>query len=319
MTRILLANPRGFCAGVERAVEVVERALDVYGPPIYVRHAIVHNEHVVAALRDRGVIFVEEVDAVPAGGITIFSAHGVAASVETAAGERKLQVIDATCPLVSKVHKEATRYHEAGYEVLLVGHRRHPEVVGTTGRVPGRVHVIETVADVEAFTPRDPERLAYVTQTTLSVDDTRGIIDALRVRFPGIRGPDLRNICYATHNRQQALRALAEQADVIIVIGGAASSNSARLCEIGRQAGIPSYLVQGAHQLDPAWFAGAGIVGMSAGASTPETLVKAVVAGIRSIVGPPVSVRELDGPAEAGVRFRLPQSWPAASSPARPA
>ncbi len=318
MKRILLANPRGFCAGVERAIEVVERALDLYGPPIYVRHAIVHNEHVVATLRDRGVVFVDEVEAIPAGGITVFSAHGVPAEVETAAADRNLQVIDATCPLVSKVHREAVRYHAAGYEVLLIGHRHHPEVVGTTGRIPGHIPVIETVAEVEAFVPSNPGRLAYVTQTTLSVDDTRKILAALKARFPRIRGPDLRDICYATRNRQEALRALAERTDVVIVVGGASSSNSARLKEIGRQAGTPSHRVQDAAELDPAWFEKASTVGVTSGASTPEVLVDAVVGRVRTLVGPPVEIHELPGRPE-GIRFRPPDSWPAARPPPHPA
>ena len=318
MKRILLANPRGFCAGVERAIEVVERAVDTYGPPVYVRHAIVHNEHVVATLRDRGVVFVDEVDEIPVDAIAVFSAHGVAKSVEDAAGERDLRVIDATCPLVSKVHKEAVRYHEAGYEVLLVGHRGHPEVIGTTGRVKSDIHVIETVADAEGFVPRDPERLAYVTQTTLSMDDTREMIDALKVRFPGIRGPDLRDICYATRNRQQAVRVLAEQADVIIVVGGSMSSNSARLREIGEQAGVPSYRIQNADQLEVAWFEGAATVGVTAGASTPDVLVDTVVERIQAIAGLAVAVQELEAKPE-NTRFRLPDQWPEASPAPTPA
>ena len=318
MNRVLLANPRGFCAGVERAIETVERAVDTYGPPVYVRHAIVHNEHVVATLRDRGVVFVDEVDEIPVDAIAVFSAHGVAKSVEDAAGERRLRVIDATCPLVSKVHKEAVRYHDAGYEVLLVGHRGHPEVVGTTGRVAGNIHVIETVADAEAFAPHDPERLAYVTQTTLSMDDTRAMIDTLRARFPGIRGPDLRDICYATRNRQQAVRILAEQADVIIVVGGSMSSNSARLREIGEQAGVPSYRVQHADQLETAWFEGAASAGVTAGASTPDVLVDTVVDRIRAIAGHAVAVRELEAKPE-NTRFRLPDHWPEGGRPLQPA
>ncbi|MCE2474785.1 MAG: 4-hydroxy-3-methylbut-2-enyl diphosphate reductase [Alphaproteobacteria bacterium] len=311
MKQILLANPRGFCAGVERAIEVVERAVDTYGPPVYVRHAIVHNEHVVAMLRDRGVVFVDEVDEIPVDAIAVFSAHGVAKSVEDAAGERGLRVIDATCPLVSKVHKEAVRYHDAGYEVLLVGHRGHPEVIGTTGRVTSDIHVIETVADAEGFVPRDPERLAYVTQTTLSMDDTREMIDALTARFPSIRGPDLRDICYATRNRQQAVRVLAEQADVIIVVGGSMSSNSARLREIGEQAGVPSYRIQNADQLEVAWFEGTATVGVTAGASTPDVLVDTVVERIQAIAGLAVAVQELDAKPE-NTRFRLPDHWPEA-------
>ncbi|MCY3595846.1 MAG: 4-hydroxy-3-methylbut-2-enyl diphosphate reductase [Rhodospirillales bacterium] len=318
MKRILLANPRGFCAGVERAIEVVERAIDLYGPPVYVRHAIVHNEHVVATLRDQGVVFVDEVDEIPVGAIAVFSAHGVASSVENAAGVRSLRVIDATCPLVSKVHKEAVRYHEAGYEVLLVGHRGHPEVVGTTGRVKSGIFVLETVADVEAFTPRDPERLAYVTQTTLSMDDTREMIDALQARFPTIRGPDLRDICYATRNRQQAVRILAEQSDLIIVVGGSMSSNSARLREIGEQADVPSYRVKSADDLETSWFDGVSTVGVTAGASTPDVLVDTVVERIQAIAGRTVAVQELEAKPE-NTRFRLPKHWPEAETPQHPA
>ncbi len=317
MNQILLANPRGFCAGVERAIEVVERAIDLYGPPVYVRHAIVHNEHVVATLRDRGVVFVDEVDEIPVGAIAVFSAHGVATSVETAAGARCLRVIDATCPLVSKVHTEAIRYHNAGYEVLLVGHRGHPEVVGTTGRVESGIYVIETVADVEAFTPDDPEQLAYVTQTTLSMEDTREMIDALQARFPTIRGPDLRDICYATRNRQHAVRRLAEHADVIVVVGGSMSSNSARLREIGELAQIPSYRVQNADELETSWFTESEIVGVTAGASTPDILVDAVVRRIQAIVEHKVQVQELEAKPE-NTRFRLPAEWPAREGPVHP-
>ena len=285
--------------------------------PIYVRHAIVHNEHVVATLRDRGVVFVDEVDEIPPGAITVFSAHGVATSVETAAGKRGLQVIDATCPLVSKVHNEAIRYREAGFEVLLIGHRGHPEVIGTTGRVKSGIFVMETLEDVAAVQPQDPEKLAYVTQTTLSLDDTREMIDALKARFPTIRGPDLRDICYATRNRQQAVRVLAQQADTIVVVGGAMSSNSARLREIGEQARIPSYLVQNADELEAPWFDEAQTVGVTAGASTPDILVDSVIERIQAIAGHTVEVRELDAKPE-NTRFRLPEHWPAPQQTARP-
>lgn len=306
MSRILLANPRGYCAGVERAIETVERALRDHGPPIYVRHEIVHNARVVDGLRARGVVFVDEVDGIPEGAVAIFSAHGVSDAVEDAARARGLRVIDATCPLVTKVHKEAVRYRREGREVVLVGHRGHPEVEGTMGRVRDGIHLVETEADVARLEPADPRRMAYVTQTTLSVDDTRAIIDALRKRFPSILGPDVRDICYATRNRQQAARALAAEADVLIVVGGAASSNSARLREIGVKEGIPSHRVEDASEIEAAWLAGARAVGITSGASTPEELVAEAVARVREITGGTAEVETLEGPREK-VRFRLPE------------
>lgn len=302
--KIVLAQPRGFCAGVERAIEIVERALEKYGPPVYVRHEIVHNKRVVNELRQKGAIFVEEVSEVPTGAVTIFSAHGVARKVEESADSRGLTVIDATCPLVAKVHKEGQRYSHRGYDVILIGHEGHPEVEGTVGQIDGTVHLISTPEDVETLEVHDPERLSYVTQTTLSVDDTREVIDALRRRFPSIQGPDVNDICYATQNRQQAVRELAKQVDVLLVIGASNSSNSNRLREIGQELAIPSYLIDDASALDPAWLDGKEVVGITAGASAPEKLVEELVDRLMSLGGTAVST--LDGLIE-NVRFKLPQ------------
>ncbi|HEX4260210.1 MAG TPA: 4-hydroxy-3-methylbut-2-enyl diphosphate reductase [Acetobacteraceae bacterium] len=301
--RVVLAQPRGFCAGVERAIEIVERALDKFGPPIYVRHEIVHNRHVVEDLRARGAVFVDELDEVPSGAMTVFSAHGVARRVEELAASRDLPVIDATCPLVAKVHAEGRRYAAQGREVVLVGHAGHAEVEGTIGQIPGRVHLVQTVEDVAALVVADPARLSYVTQTTLSVDDTRGIIAALEARFPGIIGPDVRDICYATQNRQQAVRELAEAVDMILVVGSRNSSNSNRLREIGEELGKPSYLIEDARALRPEWFGSIASVGVTAGASAPETLVQGVIEGLRQIR--PIEVSTLAGVAE-NVRFKFP-------------
>ena len=303
MMRVVLAQPRGFCAGVERAIEIVERAIDKFGPPIYVRHEIVHNRHVVEDLRKRGAVFVDEIDEVPPGAMTIFSAHGVAKRVEEVARERRLPVIDATCPLVSKVHAEGRRYASQGREIVLVGHAGHAEVEGTIGQIPGRVHLVQTVEDVATLEVGTPDRLAYITQTTLSVDDTRGIIAALSARFPGIVGPDVRDICYATQNRQQAVHDLAKQVDVILVVGSRNSSNSNRLREIGQELGKPSYLIDDASALQPEWFQGVGTVGLTAGASAPEMLVQGVIQGLRRFGE--VDVSALPGVAE-DVKFKFP-------------
>ncbi len=303
MLRVILAQPRGFCAGVERAIEIVERALRKFGPPIYVRHEIVHNRHVVEDLRTRGAVFVDELSEVPPGARTIFSAHGVARQVQDDAARRELPVIDATCPLVAKVHNQGRRYAAQGREVVLVGHAGHAEVAGTIGQIPGKVHLVQTVEDVARLEVSDPAKLAYVTQTTLSVDDTRSIIAALEARFPGIVGPDVRDICYATQNRQQAVRDLAGEVDVILVVGSRNSSNSNRLCEIGAELGKPSYLIDDAADLDPAWFAGASSVGVTAGASAPEMLVRGVLDGLRRV--DEIEVSALAGVAE-DVRFRFP-------------
>ena len=301
--RVVLAQPRGFCAGVERAIEIVERAIAKFGPPIYVRHEIVHNRHVVEDLRQRGAVFVDEIDEIPPGAMTIFSAHGVAKRVEEVALERRLPVIDATCPLVSKVHAEGRRYAAQDREVVLVGHAGHAEVEGTIGQIPGKVHLVQTVADVATLEVGSPDRLAYVTQTTLSVDDTRGIIAALQTRFPGIVGPDVRDICYATQNRQQAVHDLAKLVDLILVVGSKNSSNSNRLAEIGVELGKPSYLIDDADALQPEWFAGVGTVGLTAGASAPEMLVQGVIDGLRQFGD--VEVALLPGVAE-DVKFKFP-------------
>jgi 4-hydroxy-3-methylbut-2-enyl diphosphate reductase len=303
MLRVILAQPRGFCAGVERAIEIVERALKKYGPPIYVRHEIVHNRHVVEDLRTRGAVFVDDLGEVPPGAMTIFSAHGVAKRVEEVARQRGLPVIDATCPLVSKVHNEGRRYAAAGRDVVLVGHAGHAEVEGTVGQIPGRVHLVQTVEDVAALTPRDPEQLSYITQTTLSVDDTRHIIAALKARFPTIIGPDVRDICYATQNRQQAVRDLAHRVDVILVVGSKNSSNSNRLREIGAESGRPAYLIDDANDLQASWFENVRTVGLTAGASAPEILVRGVIEGLRQFGQ--IELSTLDGTAE-DVRFRFP-------------
>lgn len=303
MVRVILAQPRGFCAGVERAIEIVERALRKYGPPIYVRHEIVHNRHVVEDLRQRGAVFVDELDEIPPGAVTVFSAHGVARRVEKEAEARGLPVIDATCPLVAKVHNEGRRYAAQGRELVLVGHAGHAEVEGTIGQVPGRVHLVQTIEDVEKLNPGDPEKLAYITQTTLSVDDTRHIIFALEQRFPTIIGPDVRDICYATQNRQQAVRDLAEVSDLILVVGSRNSSNSNRLREIGEELGRRSYLIEDASALRPEWLTGVLSIGLTAGASAPESLVQGVIEGLRQWVD--VDVVSLDGVAE-DVRFRFP-------------
>ena len=303
MIQVVLAQPRGFCAGVERAIEIVERALVKFGPPIYVRHEIVHNRHVVDDLRRRGAIFVEQLEEVPVGAMTVFSAHGVARRVEEVARERSLPVIDATCPLVAKVHSEGRRYVAQGRDVILIGHAGHPEVEGTIGQIPGPVHLVQTVDDVATLVVTDPERLAYVTQTTLSVDDTRSIIAALVTRFPAIVGPDVRDICYATQNRQQSVHDLAKLVDVILVVGSKNSSNSNRLREIGCELGKPSYLIDDAAGLVASWFDGVGRVGLTAGASAPETLVQGVIAGLRRFGE--ITVSTLAGVAE-DVKFKFP-------------
>ena len=301
--RIVLAKPRGFCAGVERAIEIVERALEKYGAPVYVRHEIVHNKHVVESLRQRGAVFVEEVDEIPVGAIAIFSAHGVARRVEVHASERGLEVIDATCPLVTKVHKEGQRYAATGYDIVLIGHVGHPEVEGTVGQIPGRVHVIGEAHEVETLEITDPERVAFVTQTTLSVNDTRTVIEALKKRFPAIKGPDTRDICYATQNRQAAVLQMADDVDLLLVVGARNSSNSNRLREIGEQQGIRSYLIEDASHLDPSWLDGVRTVGLTAGASAPEALVQGVIEALGKLRT--VAVETLAG-VEENVHFKLP-------------
>jgi 4-hydroxy-3-methylbut-2-en-1-yl diphosphate reductase len=302
--RIVLAKPRGFCAGVERAVEIVQRALDVHGPPVYVRHEIVHNKHVVESLRRRGAVFVSELDDVPVGAVTVFSAHGVSRQVEEEARDRSLDVIDATCPLVRKVHSEGRRYAAQGFDVILIGHSGHPEVEGTCGQIPGRVHVLASAAKVGDLEVRDPERVAYVTQTTLSLFDTREVIAALKRRFPGIVGPDTRDICYATQNRQSALLRLTRHVDLILVAGATNSSNSNRLREIGEAAGKPTYLIETAAEIRRVWLEGVEAVGITAAASAPEVLVQKAIERLSAYR--PIALQELDG-VEEQVRFRLPE------------
>jgi len=311
--RVILAQPRGFCAGVERAVEIVELAIRKYGPPVYVRHEIVHNKRVVEKLRSIGARFVDELDEIPDGAITVFSAHGVAQKVADDAGLRDLPVIDATCPLVAKVHREGQRYAEQGYDVILIGHEGHPEVEGTRGRIPGGVHLVSSVDDVDRLRVRDPAKVSYITQTTLSVDDTRVIIDKLKQRFPQVAGPDVRDICYATQNRQQAVHLLAQHVGVILVVGSPNSSNSNRLREIAAEMGIPSYLIDTAEDIDPAWFTDIDAVGVTAGASAPEELVQEVLTRLGQIA--PVAIENLEG-VEENVRFKLPEMlWDVAGSP----
>ena len=301
--RVVLAKPRGFCAGVERAIAIVERALEIYGPPVYVRHEIVHNKHVVESLRENGAHFVDDLNEIPAGAITVFSAHGVSQVVEDAAKARDLPVIDATCPLVAKVHKEGQKYERGGREVILIGHEGHPEVEGTLGRVNGRVHLVSTVEDVIRLEIADPTMISYVTQTTLSVDDTRDVVEALKERFSEILGPDVRDICYATQNRQQAIRDLAGEVDLILVIGSQNSSNSNRLSEIGTENDVPTYLIDDAGSIDTAWFDGVETVGITAGASAPEILVQEMVDRLREMAT--VEIEHLDG-VEERVHFKMP-------------
>ena len=303
--QILLAQPRGFCAGVVRAVDIVERALRVYGAPVYVRHEIVHNKHVVEDLRGKGARFVEDIGDIPEGAVTVFSAHGVSRKVNDDADLRSLQVIDATCPLVSKVHNETRRYERQGYEIVLIGHHGHPEVEGTMGQVSGAVHLVSSLADVAMLSPGNPEKLSYVTQTTLSVDDTHEIITALTARFPGIRGPDVKDICYATQNRQAAVRELADRCDVLLVIGADYSSNSNRLREIGEEAGTESYLVPDVGSLHADWLDGARTVGITAGASAPEELVQALIDRLDELFD--ITLTDMDGIRE-NVTFRLPHA-----------
>ena len=301
--RVILAEPRGFCAGVVRAIDIVELALKKYGPPVYVRHEIVHNRRVVEDLKAKGAVFVEELDEVPDGAHTVFSAHGVSQNVADIAGDRNLPVIDATCPLVAKVHKEGQRYAGSDFEVILIGHEGHPEVVGTMGRIPGKVHLVSSVEDVATLDVENPTKLAYVTQTTLSVDDTRDVIEALQRRFPEVVGPDVKDICYATQNRQTTVRELARKVNVLLVVGAQNSSNSNRLREIGEELSVPSYLIDDASALDPSWIKGAAVVGITAGASAPEALVQELVARLSELDD--IEVEHLDG-IDENVQFKLP-------------
>jgi 4-hydroxy-3-methylbut-2-enyl diphosphate reductase len=301
--KIILAQPRGFCAGVVRAIDIVERALVKYGAPVYVRHEIVHNRHVVESLKAKGARFVEDLDEVPEGAVTIFSAHGVPRKVEDKARLRSLPTIDATCPLVTKVHIQGRRYIAQGRIVIFIGHAGHPEVEGTLGQIDGELHLVENEEDVKKLRIPAATPIAYITQTTLSVDDTRGVIAALHRRFSDVAGPEIRDICYATQNRQTAVRELSRVADVLIVVGAQNSSNSNRLREIGEEAGLPSYLVADSSEIDPNWVRNASVVGVTAGASAPEIVVEEVVRTLIAIA--PAEVSTLDGPTET-VTFRLP-------------
>ena len=310
--QVILAQPRGFCAGVERAIEIVEAALQQYGPPIYVRHEIVHNPKVVENLTAKGVRFVEQIDQIPNGAITVFSAHGVSEKVERDASAHGLRSLDATCPLVSKVHVEGRRYAAKGCDLVLIGHENHPEVESTVGQIPGPVLLVSDVADVEALQVRDPDKIAYITQTTLSVDDTRDVIAALRRRFPKIVGPDVKDICYATQNRQAAVRSLASIVDLVLVVGAQNSSNSNRLCEVSNDSGVPSYLVEDPSKINPAWLRGKKSIGITAGASTPEELVHDLIEKLREYTD--LEISTMDGIVE-NVRFGLPPTLDRAAAP----
>lgn len=301
---ILLAQPRGFCAGVDRAIEIVERALAQFGAPIYVRHEIVHNKYVVEDLRKKGAVFIEDLAEVPPGSHLVFSAHGVSRAVKADAEQRGLRVFDATCPLVTKVHVEVAKMREEGREIIMIGHKGHPEVEGTLGQSEGGMHLVETVEDVERLEVDSPDRLAFVSQTTLSVDDTAEIIVALKRKFPAIAEPKKGDICYATTNRQQAVKFMAPQVDLVIVVGSPSSSNSNRLREVAQKHGAESYMVDNAGQIDPAWVEGKSRIGVTAGASAPEILVQQVVDRLRSLGVS--AVRELDG-VEENVIFPLPK------------
>ncbi|EHM03393.1 4-hydroxy-3-methylbut-2-enyl diphosphate reductase [Acetobacteraceae bacterium AT-5844] len=316
--KVLLAQPRGFCAGVVRAIEIVEQSLAKFGAPVYVRHEIVHNRHVVEKLKRQGAVFVESLSEIPDGAVTIFSAHGVARSVVDEAAERGLPVLDATCPLVSKVHVQGKRYVARGKALVLIGHAGHPEVEGTIGQIDAKVHLVSTAEDVAAIDLPDDAPVAYVTQTTLSVDDTRGIIAALRARFVNLEGPDLSDICYATQHRQTAVRELCDVVELLLVVGGRNSSNSNRLREIGVERGLPSYLIADGSEIDPAWLQGVQTVGLTAGASAPEELILDVIAALRRHAD--IEVTQMNGIRE-DVEFRLPQELrnPSSGTVAQPA
>ncbi|MBA8667146.1 4-hydroxy-3-methylbut-2-enyl diphosphate reductase [Holosporaceae bacterium 'Namur'] len=302
--KVVLARPRGFCAGVERAIDIVEKALQKYGAPVYVRHEIVHNKYVVEDLKAKGAVFVDEVDLIPPGALTIFSAHGVSEKVEEEAAKRNLPTIDATCPLVKKVHKEAQRHEMEGHQIILIGHKGHPEVEGTSGRVKDEVILIQKLEDVENIKVNNPDKLAYVTQTTLSVDDTRAIIAALKKRFPNIEGPELKDICYATQNRQDAVKNLAKSVDIILVIGAKNSSNSNRLRDLGEEMGITSYLIDGADDINVEWFSEANKIGITAGASAPEILLEKVLDKLNKLFKLKIEIME---GVEENVKFKLPK------------
>lgn len=314
MVDILLANPRGFCAGVDRAIIIVEQALDKFGAPIYVRHEVVHNKFVVDELKSKGAIFVEDLDEVPAGNTVIFSAHGVSKQVRAEAESRGLRVFDATCPLVTKVHIEVAKMRDAGLEIIMIGHKGHPEVEGTMGQSQNGMYLVETPEDVMQLEVNDPLKLAYVTQTTLSIDDAAAIVSALKKKFPSITSPRSDSICYATQNRQDAVKTLARDCDLVIVVGSPNSSNSNRLREVAQNQGVESYMVDNASFLDPAWLEGKQRVGVTAGASAPEVLVKEVIARLEKLIqvhGNTATVEELEGVIEKVV-FQLPKNLTAA-------
>ncbi len=304
MEQVLLAEPRGFCAGVDRAIEIVERALEKFGRPIYVRHEIVHNTHVVNDLKNRGAIFIEELDEVPPGATLVFSAHGVSQAVQREAKARGFRIFDATCPLVTKVHVEVAKLHKEGYEFIMIGHKGHPEVEGTMGQLDSGIHLVEDVADVARVQPSQTDRLAVVTQTTLSVDDAAAIMAAVKARFSNIQSPKQQDICYATQNRQDAVKLLATQVDAVVVVGSPTSSNTNRLRELAERLGVPAYMVDDASELQDAWFDGRSSIGVTAGASAPEDLVQGVVQRLKALGA--VSVRSLDGVRET-TKFPLPK------------
>jgi 4-hydroxy-3-methylbut-2-en-1-yl diphosphate reductase len=301
---IVLAEPRGFCAGVDRAIEIVEKALTKFGRPIYVRHEIVHNTYVVNDLKEKGAIFIEELADVPPGATLVFSAHGVSKAIHNEAHARGFQIFDATCPLVTKVHVEVAKLHKEGYEFIMIGHKGHPEVEGTMGQLSSGIHLVEDVADVAKLNPSQTDKLAVVTQTTLSVDDAADIAAAVKARFPHVRAPKQQDICYATQNRQDAIKVMSPQVDLMIVVGSPTSSNSNRLAELARKLGVDSYMVDSADELQPAWLEGRQRVGLTAGASAPEILVKQVIDRIKALGA--VSVRKMDG-IEETIKFPLPK------------
>ena len=313
MEQVILAEPRGFCAGVDRAIEIVERALEKFGRPIYVRHEIVHNTHVVNDLKERGAIFIEELSEVPPGATLVFSAHGVSQAVQREAKARGFRIFDATCPLVTKVHVEVAKLHKEGYEFIMIGHKGHPEVEGTMGQLDSGIHLVEDVADVARVQPSQTDKLAVVTQTTLSVDDAAAITAAVKARFPAIRSPKQQDICYATQNRQDAVKLLATQVDAVVVVGSPTSSNTNRLRELAERLGVPAYMVDDASELQDAWFDGKACVGVTAGASAPEDLVQGVVQRLKALGA--VSVRSLDGVRET-TKFPLPKGLKLETDPA---
>ena len=313
MEQVLLAEPRGFCAGVDRAIEIVERALEKFGRPIYVRHEIVHNTHVVNDLKQRGAIFIEELDEVPPGATLVFSAHGVSQAVQREAKARGFRIFDATCPLVTKVHVEVAKLHKEGYEFIMIGHKGHPEVEGTMGQLDSGIHLVEDVADVDKVQPSQTDKLAVVTQTTLSVDDAAAIMAAVKARFSNIQSPKQQDICYATQNRQDAVKLLAPQVDAVVVVGSPTSSNTNRLRELAERLGVPAYMVDDASELQDAWFDGRSSIGVTAGASAPEDLVQGVVQRLKALGA--VAVRSLDGVRET-TKFPLPKGLKIEADPA---